>query len=75
MDLAVTTDKGRSYHIGRIDFSGRQHLASDAIIRGNMLLAEGDLLDEKLLRKSMMRINQTGYFDPLHPARRAYPDR
>lgn len=64
VDLAVTTDKGRSYHIGRIDFSGRQHF-SDAIIRGNMLLAEGDLLDEKLLRKSMMRINQTGYFDPL----------
>ncbi|HTS49509.1 MAG TPA: POTRA domain-containing protein [Bryobacteraceae bacterium] len=64
VDLAVTTEKGRSYHIGRIDFSGRQHF-SDAIVRSNMLLAEGDLLDEKLLRKSMMRINQTGYFDPV----------
>ena len=64
VDLAVTTDRGRPYHIGRIDFSGRQHF-SDLAVRRNMLLAEGDLLDEKLLRQSMMRINQTGFFEPL----------
>lgn len=64
VDLAVTTEKGRPYHIGRIDFSGRQHF-SDLVVRRNMLLAEGDLLDEKLLRKSMMRINQAGFFEPV----------
>jgi len=64
VDLAVTTEKGRSYHIGRIDFTGRQHF-SDTVVRRNMLLAEGDLLDEKLLRKSMMRISQMGFFDPV----------
>jgi hypothetical protein len=62
--LAVATAKGRPYHIGRIDFMGRQHY-SDAVIRRNMLLAEGDLLDEKLLRQSLMRINQMGFYDPL----------
>ena len=64
VDLAVTTEKGPPYHIGRIDFSGRQHF-SDLAVRRNMLLAEGDLLDEKLLRQSMMRINQTGFFEPV----------
>ncbi len=64
VDLAVTTQRGPVYHIGRIDFSGRQHY-SDAVVRRNMLLAEGDLLDEKLLRKSLMRINQSGFFEPV----------
>jgi len=64
VDLAAMIDLGRPYHVGRIDFTGRQHY-SDAFVRRNMLLAEGDLLDEKLLRKSMARINQTGFFEPL----------
>jgi outer membrane protein insertion porin family len=64
VDLAVTTSHGRPYHIGRIDFSGRQHF-SDLVVRRSMLLAEGDLLDEQLLRKSMLRINQMGFFEPL----------
>ena len=61
VDLAASITRGRPYEIGRIDFSGLQHY-SDALARRNMLLAEGDLLDEKLLRKSMMRLNQTNFF-------------
>ncbi|HLG96235.1 MAG TPA: POTRA domain-containing protein [Bryobacteraceae bacterium] len=64
VDLAALIDRGRPFRIGRIDFSGRQHY-SDAVVRRNMLLVEGDLLDEKLLRKSMARINQTGFFLPV----------
>ena len=35
------------------------------MIRRNMLMAEGDLLDEKLVRKSMARLNETGFFEPI----------
>jgi len=64
VDLAAMLDRGPVYHIGRIEFIGRQHY-SDAMIRRNMLMAEGDLLDEKLVRKSMARLNETGFFEPI----------
>jgi len=64
IDLAAAIERGPEYHIGRIDFLGLEHY-SDAVVRSNMLLSETDLLDEKLLRKSLARINQTGFFDPL----------
>jgi len=64
IDLAASIERGPEYHIGRIDFFGLEHY-SDSMVRGNMLLSETDLLDEKLLRKSMARINQTGFFEPI----------
>ncbi|HEX6897265.1 MAG TPA: POTRA domain-containing protein [Bryobacteraceae bacterium] len=64
VNLAALINRGHPFHIGRIEFNGRQHY-SDLAVRRNMLLAEGDLLDEKLLRKSMARINQTGFFLPV----------
>lgn len=64
IDLAAAISRGPEYHIGRIDFIGLGHY-SDAVVRGNMLLSETDLLDEKLLRKSVGRINQTGFFEPI----------
>jgi outer membrane protein assembly factor BamA len=64
IDLAATVERGPVYHIARIDFLGLEHY-SDSMVRSNMQLAEGDLLDELLLRKSMARINQTGFFEPL----------
>ena len=64
IDLAASIERGPEYHIGRIDFLGLEHY-SDSVVRGNMLLSETDLLDEKLLRKSMARINQTGFFEPI----------
>jgi outer membrane protein insertion porin family len=64
IDLAAAIERGPEYHIGRIDFLGLEHY-SDAVVRSNMLLSETDLLDEKLMRKSLGRINQTGFFEPL----------
>ena len=63
-DLTATIDRGTPFHIGRIEFTGNRHF-SEAAVRSNFLLDEGDLLDEHLLRKSMARLNEANYFEPV----------
>ena len=62
-DLTTLIERGPSYRIGRIQFAGNRHY-SDALLRRNLLLDEGQLLDEEALRKSIARFNQTGLFEP-----------
>jgi len=35
------------------------------VLRRNLLLNESDILDERLLRKSVERLNRTGFFEPM----------
>lgn len=63
-ELNATIDRGSPFHIGRIEFTGNRHF-SEAAVRSNFLLDEGDLLDEHLLRKSMSRLNEASYFEPI----------
>jgi len=64
VSLSTSIDHGPSYRIGRIDFTGNRHY-SDAMVRGNLLIDEGQLLDELLLRKSAGRINRVEIFEPI----------
>src|ERR1700733_9615057 len=63
-NLAATVDRGSPFRIGRIEFTGNRHF-TEAAVRSNFLLDEGDLLDEHLLRKSMARLNEANYFAPI----------
>ncbi len=63
-DLKATIDRGTPFHVGRIEFPGNRHF-SEAAVRSNFLLDEGDLLDEHLLRKSMARLNEANFFEPV----------
>ena len=63
-DLTATVEEGRPYTVGRIEFIGRERF-SEAALRRNLLLNESDLLDEALLRKSVARLNRTGFFEPM----------
>src|SRR5579863_3078934 len=63
-DLTASVERGKPFHIGRIEFTGNRHF-TEAAVRSNFLLDEGDLLDEHLLRKSMARLNEANYFQPL----------
>lgn len=63
-DAGMTTDPGRPYRVGRIEFTGH-HRFSDGLVRGHLLLAEGDPFDERLLRRSLARLNRSGLFDPI----------
>jgi outer membrane protein insertion porin family len=63
-DLNATIERGSPFHVGRIEFTGNRHF-SEAAVRSNFLLDEGDLLDEHLLRKSMARLNEANFFEPV----------
>jgi outer membrane protein insertion porin family len=63
-DLDLQIDRGRPYRVRRVNFSGNHHF-SDATLRRNFTLDEGDLLDQRLLRESMDRLNRTTLFEPL----------
>jgi hypothetical protein len=63
-DLNASIDRGAPYHVGRIEFIGNRHF-TEAAVRSNFLLDEGDLLDEHLLRKSMARLNEANFFEPV----------
>jgi hypothetical protein len=62
--LIATTHWGRSFTIRRIDFEGNRKF-SDASIRRNLLLNEAEVLDPRLLRKSLDRLNRSAMFEPL----------
>jgi outer membrane protein assembly factor BamA len=64
-NLATTIERGPPYHVGRIEFKGNRHF-SEAAVRSNFLLDEGDLLDEHVLRKSMARLNEANLFQPIN---------
>jgi len=53
---------GRPYRVGRIEFTGNRHYR-DATIRGNLLIEEGAIFDEHLLRKSIARLNRAMLFE------------
>jgi len=57
--LVVT---GPVFRVGRIEFLGNHH-HSDAWMRRNLRLIEGELFDYRLLRRSLDRLRQTGQFD------------
>lgn len=63
-DLIPTIGRGQVYRVGRIEFSGNHHY-SDATLRRNFLIEEGQLLDGRLLRKSLDRLNRSKLFEPI----------
>jgi len=64
-DVAITVTRGPEYSTRTIAFRGN-HSFSDVVLRRSLLLREGAPLDETLLRKSLARLNATGFFEPLN---------
>jgi outer membrane protein insertion porin family len=63
-DLTASVTEGRPYRVGRVRFTGNRRY-TDASVRRNLLLDEGDWLNRRLLHKSIARLNQTLQFEPL----------
>ena len=64
-DVNLNIQRGRPYRVGRITFLGN-HDFNDAALRRNLVLDEGQLFDEMLLRKSLARLNRTGLFETIN---------
>jgi surface antigen-like variable number repeat protein len=65
--VTAARDLGPAYFIHRIQFRGSRSF-SDSTLRRTFLLSESDPLDQTLLRRSIARLNATGFFEPLTPA-------
>jgi outer membrane protein insertion porin family len=61
-DIATSIEPGKAYRVGRIEFYGNRRF-SDAAIRRNLVLDEGAPFDDRLLRRSVARLNGAGWFE------------
>lgn len=62
-DVVVEVDEDQAYTVRRIDFVGN-NLTQDEVLRRELNVAEGDLLDRVELDVSMNKLRQLGYWQP-----------
>ena len=68
VDVTVDVDEDKLYHVGRIRFTGN-HTTRDAVLRRETFLNEGDVLSTDMLKHTVRRLNQLGYFKPVEAPR------
>ena len=64
VDFKITIDEGKQFTLRRLEFSGNT-FTRDNVLRREMLINEGDIYNQQAFEYSVVRLNQTGYFDPL----------
>jgi outer membrane protein insertion porin family len=64
VDIKITIDEGRQFRLRRLEFTGNT-FTRDKVLRREFLINEGDIYNQQSLEVSVLRLNQTGYFDPL----------
>ena len=67
VDVTLAMDEDKRYYVGRIKFTGNE-TTRDKVIRREVYLNEGDVFNTELLKLSIRRINQLGYFKPMEGA-------
>ena len=64
VDLEINIDEGKQFRLRRLEFTGNT-FTRDEVLRREMLVNEGDIYNQVLIETSLLRLNQTGYFDPI----------
>lgn len=64
VDITIMIDEGRQFRLRRLEFTGNT-FTRDKILRREVLINEGDIYNQAALENSIIRLNQTGYFDPI----------
>jgi outer membrane protein insertion porin family len=64
IDVKITIDEGKQFRLRRLEFTGNT-FTRDRVLRREMLVNEGDIYNQIGLERSVLRLNQTGYFDPI----------
>ena len=64
VDVTVHLEEDKQYFVNRIEFKGNTR-TRDKVIRRELWLNEQDVLNMELLKASILRINQLGYFRPI----------
>jgi outer membrane protein insertion porin family len=66
LNLNINIEEDRQYYVHRISFAGNT-TTRDRVIRREIMLDEGQLFNTALWDRSLQRLNQLGYFEPLQP--------
>lgn len=64
VDITITIEEGKQFTLRRLEFTGNT-FTRDKVMRREFLLNEGDIYNQNYLEVSIVRLNQTQYFDPL----------
>ncbi|MDQ3322848.1 MAG: outer membrane protein assembly factor BamA [Acidobacteriota bacterium] len=64
LDVTINIDEGKQFRLRRLEFTGNT-FTRDKILRREVLLNEGDIYNQNAIETSVLRLNQTQYFDPL----------
>lgn len=64
VDITISIDEGRQFRLRRLEFTGNT-FTRDKVLRREFLINEGDIYNQQNLEVSILRLNQTGYFDPI----------
>jgi outer membrane protein insertion porin family len=61
VDVSVKVTEGDQYHLGRVEFSGNK-TTRDKVLRRELLLNEGDIMNMEAFKRGLFKITQLGYF-------------
>ena len=64
VDINITIDEGKQFRLRRLEFAGNT-FTRDRVLRREVLINEGDIYNQLALETSVIRLNQTQYFDPV----------
>lgn len=64
VDIKISIDEGKQFTLRRLEFTGNT-FTRDRVMRREVLVNEGDIYNQIALENSVLRLNQTGYFDPI----------
>lgn len=64
VDITINIDEGKQFTLRRLEFTGNT-FTRDRVMRREFLLNEGDIFNQRALDISLVRLNQTQYFDPV----------
>jgi outer membrane protein insertion porin family len=60
-DVVIHIKEGDQFQVGRIEFSGNER-TQDKVLRRELRLYEGGLMNVTAIRNSVLKVNQLGYF-------------
>ena len=64
VDITISIDEGKQFRLRRLEFTGNT-FTRDRVLRREVLINEGDIYNQQSLEFSILRLNQTQYFDPI----------
>jgi outer membrane protein insertion porin family len=64
IDVKINITEGKQFTLRRLEFAGNT-FTRDQVLRREVLINEGDIYNQLGLENSVIRLNQTQYFDPI----------